>query len=430
LAALGRDEQAVASFSKTIDLKPMFAPAWISRGNAHERLGQWGKAIDDHGQVIKLAPKDPAAHNKLAWLLTTCPPPGLRDARRAVELAQKAVALDPKDADIRNTLGAAHYRAGEWQAALAALLKAVELRQGTGRMDSSDLFFLAMADWQNGKKDRARQWYDQACLWLAKHPHQPSDEDAGQRFRAEAAALLGVSAKTPLVASKAPLDRLAMFTLVLQTDPGAVWVLPRRGSILAERKEYQPAAADFARAAQASPDDPFLWYYHAMAKLGAEDLDGYRRVCAEMRGRFGKTSDRITAARVVFTCVVAPDGATAPAEMARLAERAVGYDRALASACYRDGQYEAAVRLYQEDSKRWSLRGVDLFFLAMAQHRLGQSANARESLARAAKWSDEAHRGIAGGSCAWYDQVELRCLRREAEALIVGAGEEQPASKE
>jgi hypothetical protein len=167
-----------------------------------------------------------------------------------------------------------------------------------------------------------------------------------------------------------------------------------------------------------------------MAKLGAEDVDGYRRVCAEMRGRFGKTGDRTTAARVVFTCVVAPDAATDPAEMVRLAERAVGYERALASAWYRDGQYEEAVRLYQEDGKRWSLRGVDLLFLAMAQHRLGHNADARETLARAAKWIDEAHRVVAGRPCAWWDQVELRFLRREAEALIAGAGKKQPASKE
>src|SRR5262249_33226266 len=145
LAALGRDEQAVASFSKAIDLKPMFAPAWFSRADAHERLGQWGKAIADHAQGLKLAPEDPAARNKFAWLLATCPAPRFRDARRAVELAQKAVALAPRDANMHNTLGAAHYRAGEWPAAVAALLEAVELRHGTGRIDSSDLFFLAMA---------------------------------------------------------------------------------------------------------------------------------------------------------------------------------------------------------------------------------------------------------------------------------------------
>jgi tetratricopeptide (TPR) repeat protein len=206
-------------------------------------------------------------------------------------------------------------------------------------------------------------------------------------------------------------------------------VLLSRGQALAERKEYQQAAADFARAVEARPDDPFLWYFLAMAKLGAEDVDGHRRVCAEMRGRFGKTRDG-AAARVVFTCVVAPEAAADPAEMVRLAKLAVRYETALASACYRDGQYEAAVRLYQGIDARRSLRGVDLLFLAMAQHRLGQSGKARESLARAAKWIDEAHRVVAGGSCRWYDQVELRCLRREAEALIADAGEKQPASKE
>jgi hypothetical protein len=62
-----------------------------------------------------------------------------------------------------------------------------------------------------------------------------------------------------------------------------------------------------------------------------------------------------------------------------------------------------------------------LLFLAMAQHRLGQEADTRESFARAAKWFDGATLPVAGaGSWSWYDQVEVRCLRRETERLLRG----------
>ena len=78
---------------------------------------------------------------------------------RAVELAKKAVELAPKQGTFWNTLGVAHYRAGDWKAAVAALEKSEELRNGG---DSFDWFFLAMAHWQLGEKDEARKWYDQA----------------------------------------------------------------------------------------------------------------------------------------------------------------------------------------------------------------------------------------------------------------------------
>ena len=51
-------------------------------------------------------------------------------------------------------------------------------------------FFLAMAHWQLGEKDEARQWYDQAVEWMEQK--QP-DNDELRRFRAEAAELLGIS---------------------------------------------------------------------------------------------------------------------------------------------------------------------------------------------------------------------------------------------
>jgi uncharacterized protein HemY len=81
-------------------------------------------------------------------------------------------------------LGVANYRAGHWGAAIEALEKSMELRNGG---DGSDWFFLAMAHWQLGDRGRARTWYDRAVAWLDENrPHRV----VLTRFRAEAAALL------------------------------------------------------------------------------------------------------------------------------------------------------------------------------------------------------------------------------------------------
>ena len=65
----------------------------------------------------------------------------------------------------------------------------MELRNGG---DSFDWFFLAMAHWRLGEKDKAREWYDRAVRWMDKNP---SKNEELRRFRAEAAELLGLTEK-------------------------------------------------------------------------------------------------------------------------------------------------------------------------------------------------------------------------------------------
>jgi tetratricopeptide (TPR) repeat protein len=128
----------------------------------------------------------PPDQELLACFLATCWDSRLRDPPRAVALARKAVACNPRTGTFWNTLGVAHYRAGDWGRASAALHKAMALRKGG---DPGDWFFLAMAHWQRGEKGRARPWYDRAARWMDRHA--PKKEE-WRHFRAEAEELLGI----------------------------------------------------------------------------------------------------------------------------------------------------------------------------------------------------------------------------------------------
>ena len=89
-----------------------------------------------------------------------------------------------------NTLGVAQYRAGRYAEAIATLDRS--LAAGHGQYDGYDLFFQAMAHWQLGDKPQALACFDKAVEWMEKN--QQADEEL-VRFRAEAAALLGVEDK-------------------------------------------------------------------------------------------------------------------------------------------------------------------------------------------------------------------------------------------
>jgi tetratricopeptide (TPR) repeat protein len=141
--------------------------------------------------------------NNQAWLLATCPYTEVREPAQAVELGTKALASVPGERNYWNTLGVAHYRAGHWSDALAALEKAVQLGNG----GAHDWFFLAMAHWQLGDKEQGRDWYDKAVAWMENNKRAIERDwvlnDELPRFRAEAAALLRTK-EAPADENKAP----------------------------------------------------------------------------------------------------------------------------------------------------------------------------------------------------------------------------------
>jgi tetratricopeptide (TPR) repeat protein len=137
-------------------------------------------------QRQQLAAEFPAtsAERDLAWFLATCPDPDFRDIKRAQALARKAVEAAPKDGLSWTTLGVAQYRAGAWEAAAAALEKAVQL----GGADNRAPVFLAMTHWQRGRPREARECLTQDRAW--QKGYRPGTGEL-RRLDAEARSLLG-----------------------------------------------------------------------------------------------------------------------------------------------------------------------------------------------------------------------------------------------
>jgi serine/threonine protein kinase/Flp pilus assembly protein TadD len=159
-------------------------------GQQAQAQDAWRQSLVALNKWLQVNPKNAVHRNQLAWLLATHAEPGFGNPGRAVELAKEAVTLTPKNALYWNTLGVAHYRAGDWKEAIEALTKSMELERGA--LESFDTFFLAMAHWRLGEKAKARQWYDKAVQWMEKN-----DPDNGElrRFRAEAGELLQTKEK-------------------------------------------------------------------------------------------------------------------------------------------------------------------------------------------------------------------------------------------
>jgi eukaryotic-like serine/threonine-protein kinase len=169
------------------------------------QAGKTAEAAEHYGQgfqiVKELALQSPREYSRCAaWNLATCVDPSFRDPAGAVQHAQNAAKLQATNGNSWTCLGIAHYRAGDWNAALGALEKATSLKNGG---DSTDWLFLAMTHWRRCEKEQARKWYDQAIQPMPG-PHYCLDPktinfDRGywfpvryDSFHAEAADLLGI----------------------------------------------------------------------------------------------------------------------------------------------------------------------------------------------------------------------------------------------
>ncbi len=132
----------------------------------------------------------PRELNNASWLLATTPDERLRDPSLAVELARRAIQLEPTFANAYNTLGVALHRAGDWKESIHYLEKSMELRAGG---DSFDWYFLAMAHWQLDQKSEALECYQKA-LDAANGKILSNEELA--RFHDEATNLLEIETKS------------------------------------------------------------------------------------------------------------------------------------------------------------------------------------------------------------------------------------------
>jgi serine/threonine protein kinase/Flp pilus assembly protein TadD len=191
LVKAGAQDEAIAAYEEAIaTCKQVIRP----RGDQPKAFVCWGRCLAHAGArneavaawiQAALGADNVDVTNRVAWFLATTSEPPTQNSEYAVQLAKKAVGLAPQNGPFWTTLGGAYYRAGQWQGAVAALKKAMQLRSGG---DSADWFFLAMAQQQLGDAEEARHWYDQAVQWMDKN--KPRDEEL-HRFCAEAAARLG-----------------------------------------------------------------------------------------------------------------------------------------------------------------------------------------------------------------------------------------------
>ena len=123
LNALGRQDEAIASYSRALELKPGYAEAHNNLGNVLNDLGRHEGALASLTRAVELRPEFAVAHNSLGNAFV-----GLRQFAEAVASYSRAVELKPGYVEAHDNLGQVYNRMGRQNEAIASLTRALELR--------------------------------------------------------------------------------------------------------------------------------------------------------------------------------------------------------------------------------------------------------------------------------------------------------------
>ncbi|HEY7327387.1 MAG TPA: serine/threonine-protein kinase [Gemmataceae bacterium] len=210
-----RTRQGLASdFPEQSVYQNDLATALFALGSTLNGSGQFCAADEAYSRarglqekLLTTEPGNPAYRSALAstcfnlsLLLVWDQGPPYPRVDRALELAARAVELEPQTARRWQALGLAQFRVGKWRESLTALQRARELGLEYGR----DHFFQAMAHWKLEEQEESHHHFDAGSRWLEK---QASPDKQTLRLRDDAASMLGIENPAAGTKQKPPKKR-------------------------------------------------------------------------------------------------------------------------------------------------------------------------------------------------------------------------------
>ena len=144
---LGDYEAAVADYTAAHEMDRSNIAAICERGQAHQLGGSYQLAVRDYEECRAKTPGNNLAALQLSWLLSTCPDAGVRNGRRALDLA--AEVCDPvtcRTPEPLNALAAAYAELGDFARAERLQARAVAMSSFSAPLREASVLRLQMLE--------------------------------------------------------------------------------------------------------------------------------------------------------------------------------------------------------------------------------------------------------------------------------------------
>lgn len=140
---LGQLDEAKKHYDEAVRLAPDDAYAAACRADLLTDLGSYADALTEYNRALELDSKMSQALTGSAWLLATCPDDKIRNSDLAIQRAQSAIQIGGEDDALNlDTLAAAQANAGDFEAAMNTVRRAIEIASEDERAAYEDRMHL------------------------------------------------------------------------------------------------------------------------------------------------------------------------------------------------------------------------------------------------------------------------------------------------
>ncbi|MEJ2164646.1 MAG: SPOR domain-containing protein [Desulfobacterales bacterium] len=147
-AYLGDYDGAIVDYTMALKIKAAYAEALNNRGFAWVKKGNLEQALNDFSRAIEFNALLLDAYNSKAWILATSSQEAYRNSAQALALAQKAVEINA-GVESLDTLAAAYAAAGQFEAAVAAQKRVIQLLIQQERTDELTSYIARLKTYKN-----------------------------------------------------------------------------------------------------------------------------------------------------------------------------------------------------------------------------------------------------------------------------------------
>ena len=283
LAALGNNDDAVASLKRAVKINPQAASYHANLGEILRQAGETQEALKALQEAVKLDPKNAHALNNLGIIHYE-----LKKYNEAVDFYQQALEIRPEMPEALNNLGNALRTTGDIDGALNAYQEALTQRIVYPEA-YNNLGTLLQQDKKLEEAEHAlRKAIQQNPRYIEAH-NNLAQLYFGQKKDTEALRILGdalkfapKNAQTLLLTAKIQMRRNAhpqaeqAVRLAVQEEPDNVEALTVLGQVLHETDRYDEALEVLERALKSKPDSPDALNFYGVALKSVGRLEEAR----------------------------------------------------------------------------------------------------------------------------------------------------------
>jgi tetratricopeptide (TPR) repeat protein len=253
-------KEAVAAYTRAIQLRPKFTDAFFNRGSCYQTIGDFEKSVADFTVVVTNKPKMADG-----WLYRGIGYSQLKQYDKAMADYNQALTLRPGFVDVQTYLAEASFNKGDFDGAIksySAYLSSAPKPEPTVYVN------LGRAKMEKYKQTKDATLVTQALSdfdkYIAAPPTRAGESHAsGYLDRGDANMLL-----------KAYDKAIADYTQYLAKTPKDTYALGRRGEAYLETKKFKEAGADYDAILAIKPNDPAATQNKAVVALRLGDNSG------------------------------------------------------------------------------------------------------------------------------------------------------------